>query len=334
MGPGDLKQALSWIPAHAAEKVLVGFDTADDAAVYRLEDGTLLLQSVDFFPPIVDSPYTYGQIAAANALSDIYAMGGKPLTALNLAAFPCSLGLDLLGEILKGGLDKVEEAGALIVGGHTIQDAEPKYGLSVIGTVSEAELVTNSNARPGDVLILTKPLGMGILATALKGGLIGEDDMRETIDAAVTLNRDACEAMLEVGVNACTDITGFGLIGHLQEMLVASGVSAVIEESKIPVYEGAISFAEEGIVPGGARDNQQAMESVVELVPNSLPLELLYDPQTSGGLLISLPEKRSTALLAALEKRAVATRAVIGRVEEARTRPAAAGRGPARIRLV
>jgi len=316
MGPGDLKQALSWLPIDEAEELLVGFDTSDDAAVYKFDEHTALLQTVDFFPPVVDSPYLFGQVAAANALSDIYAMGGKPLTALNLAAFPCSLGLDLLGAILQGGHDKVKEAGAVIVGGHTIQDNEPKYGLAVTGVVPLDKVITNSNAKAGDVLILTKPLGMGILASGLKRGIVSEEDIMPAIVSAATLNKAAAEAMIEVGVNACTDITGFGLLGHLKEMVSASGNKAVVEIANVPVWEGAIDMAKAGIVPGGARDNRAFLgDSVVFLADSPIPPEILFDPQTSGGLLISVPEEKSGALLAGLEARGVGTRAIIGRIE-------------------
>jgi len=317
MSPGDLKQALSWLPRDEAEELLVGFDTSDDAAVYKLDEKHALLQTVDFFPPVVDSPYLFGQVAAANALSDIYAMGGKPLTALNLAAFPCSLGLDILGAILQGGRDKVNESGAVIVGGHTIQDNEPKYGLSVTGIVDLDKVITNSNARPGDVLVLTKPLGMGILASALKNGHVTEEEIMPAIEAAATLNKAAAEAMIEVGVNSCTDITGFGLLGHLKEMVSGSGHKATIEVDNIPVWDRAVEFARKGIIPGGARDNRVFLgNSVIFEKEAPIPPEILFDPQTSGGLLISLPEEKSNRLLAELEARGVKTRAVVGRIEE------------------
>lgn len=317
MSPGDLQQALSWLPTDKAEELLVGFETSDDAAVYKLDDTRALLQTVDFFPPIVDSAYMFGRIAAANALSDIYAMGGTPLTALNLAAFPCSLGLDLLGEILQGGSEKVKESGAVIVGGHTIQDNEPKYGLSVTGIVDLDKVITNSNAKPGDVLVLTKPLGMGILATALKRGILGEADMMPAIEAAATLNKAAAEAMVEVGVNACTDITGFGLLGHMREMVNGSGAKAIISMQSIPVWERAIDLAKKGIIPGGARDNRTFLgDAVVFTADGSIPPEILFDPQTSGGLLISVPQEKSKQLLDTLKAHGVATRAVIGRIEE------------------
>lgn len=317
MSPGDLQQALSWLPHDEAEELLVGFDTADDAAVYKFDDTKALLQTVDFFPPVVDSPYLFGQISAANALSDIYAMGGRPLTALNLAAFPCSLGLDILGSILQGGHDKVKESGAVIVGGHTIQDNEPKYGLSVTGVVDLDKVITNGNAKAGDVLILTKPLGTGILASALKRSVVTEEDIMPALESAATLNKAAAEAMIEVGVNACTDITGFGFLGHLYEMANASGVKAIVETKDVPIWDGTIDIAKAGIIPGGARSNRVFLgDSVVFMQDMVFPPEILFDPQTSGGLLISVPEEKSKHLLAVLEAKGVKTRAIIGRMEQ------------------
>ncbi len=316
MGPGDLKDALSWLPEEEASELIVGFESSDDAAVFRLEDGTALLQTVDFFPPVVDSPRLFGQIAAANALSDIYAMGGRPITALNLAAFPCGLELDLLGEILLGGHEKVREAGALIVGGHTIQDNEPKYGLAVTGLVEIKDVVTNAGLKPGDALVLTKPLGIGILTTALKGEVVTEEEIMDAILSAAELNRAASEAMLEIGVDAATDITGFGLLGHLREMALSSGVAARIEAEKIPVHEGAIYFAKEGIIPGGARNNRAFLDDHVDFLAEGLPPEILYDPQTSGGLVIGVEADKVDRLVDALKSKGVATRAVIGRAVE------------------
>jgi selenide,water dikinase len=310
-------EALSWIPADEVEELVVGFDTSDDAAVYRFNDTTALLQTVDFFPPIVDSPYMFGQIAAANALSDIYAMGGKPLTALNLVAFPCNLGLDMLGKILQGGRDKVRESGAVIVGGHSIQDNEPKYGLSVTGVVDLDKVISNSSAKPGDVLILTKTLGMGILASALKFGRVSEDDIMPAIESAATLNKAAAEAMISIGVSSCTDVTGFGLLGHLKEMAEGSDVAAVVEINSLPIWPMAIDFARQGVIPGGAKSNMAFLQELVTFEANGeIPHEILFDPQTSGGLMISVPEAKAAALLAALEANGVATRAVIGRIEE------------------
>lgn len=316
MGPGDLKDALSWLPEEEASELIVGFENSDDAAVFRMENGMALLQTVDFFPPVVDSPRLFGQIAAANALSDIYAMGGRPITALNLAAFPCGLGLDLLGEILLGGHEKVREAGALIVGGHTIQDNEPKYGLAVTGVVELKNLVTNAGLKPGDKLVLTKPLGVGILTTALKGELVTEEEIMEAILSAAELNMSASEAMLEVGADAATDITGFGLLGHLHEMALASGVAVRIEAEKVPVHKGAIEFAKESIVPGGARNNRAFLAGHVGFNNDKVPAEILCDPQTSGGLLIGVESEKVDELTRALEKKGVETRSVIGEVME------------------
>jgi selenide, water dikinase len=317
MSPGDLKEALKWLPADQADELIIGFDTSDDAAVYKFDDKLALLQTVDFFPPIVDSPYMFGQIAAANALSDIYAMGGKPLTALNLVAYPCKLGMDLLGEILQGGHNKVKEAGALTVGGHSIQDNEPKYGLSVTGVVPVDKIVANSTAQDGDMLVFTKPLGMGILASALKKGAVTEDDIADAINTAATLNKAASEAMVEVGVNACTDVTGFGLMGHLREMTLGSKKKAVVEMGKIPVWELAIDLAKRDMVPGGAKANRAFLEDVVMLPANPLfPEDILFDPQTSGGLLISVSAAKLDMLLTKLKEKNVMTHAVIGRIEQ------------------
>jgi selenide,water dikinase len=297
------------------EELLVGFETADDAAVVKISDSQALLLTVDFFPPVVDSPYLFGQIAAANALSDIYAMGGKPLAALNLVAFPCGLGMEVLGEILQGGRDKVQEAGAFIVGGHTIQDSEPKYGLAVTGIASIENLVTNSGAKVGDHLVLTKPLGIGILTTALKGGLVSEKDIQEALDSAAFLNKTAAEVMKKVSINACTDITGFGLAGHLREMLISSGVAARIQAKNIPIWDGVVNFINEGIVPGGARANYNFLREYVTFSDkNTVPTEVLFDPQTSGGLLLSVPEQKLDQLLGELKARNLNHASVIGQI--------------------
>jgi selenide, water dikinase len=277
-------------------------DTRDDAG-YVPFGGGLLLQSVDFFTPIVDDPYRFGQIAAANALSDIYAMGGVPLTAMNLVAFPCSLDLGILREILAGGHSKIEESEAALCGGHSIQDDEPKYGLSVTGFVREDKVVRNVGAEVGDVLVLTKPLGIGILTTALKKDLVSEAEIEDAIEAAVQLNRGAGEAIHTVPVSAATDVTGFGFLGHLSEMLEASGVGAIVRRSEVPVWERAIPLAAKGSYPGGLGSNWEYLDHKViadgveaeELLP-------LFDPQTSGGLLISVPADRAEELVNVLEK--------------------------------
>ena len=276
-------------------------ETRDDAGFIPFGGG-LLLQSVDFFPPIVDDPYRFGQIAAANALSDIYAMGGEPLTAMNLVGFPSKLDLGILRDILAGGQSKIEESGARLCGGHSVQDDEPKYGLSVTGFVEEDKVVRNVGAEPGDVLVLTKPLGFGILTTALKQDLVSEPEIEEAVGVAATLNKSGQAALREVGVSAATDVTGYGFLGHLSEMLEASGLGAVVRRSGVPVWERAVSLAAEGCYPGGLKNNLRYLEEKViadGVGPDGLlPL---YDPQTSGGLLVAVPERRAPAFVRALE---------------------------------
>jgi selenide,water dikinase len=276
----------------------------------------LLLQTADFFTPIVDDPYRFGQIASANAFSDIYAMGGKPLTAMNLVAFPCSLDLGVLREILAGGLSKIEESGARLCGGHSVQDEEPKYGLSVTGYVEEDRVVRNAGARAGDALVLTKPLGLGILTTALKRDIVSEEEIEDAVQTASLLNKAASDAMREAGVCAATDVTGYGFLGHLTEMLEASGVGAVVRRDEVPVWEQAVPLANDGVYPGGLKNNREYLENRVtadgvdqdDLLP-------LYDPQTSGGLLIAVAGTRASALVGALQERGVMG-ALVGKVVE------------------
>jgi selenide,water dikinase len=292
-----------------------GMETRDDAGFIPFGGG-LLLQTTDFFTPIVDDPYRFGQIAAANAFSDVYAMGGAPLTAMNLVAFPCSLDLGVLREILAGGLSKIEESGAKLCGGHSVQDEEPKYGLAVTGFVEADRVVRNAGAKPGDVLILTKPLGLGILTTALKRNLVSEEEIEAAVQTASLLNKPACDAMREVGVSAATDVTGYGFLGHLAEMLEASSVGAVVHRDEIPVWERAVPLASYGVYPGGLKSNREYLETRVtaegvdqdDLLP-------LYDPQTSGGLLVAVPRARASELVGELEKRG-ARGAVVGEVVE------------------
>ena len=298
--------------------LLVGSSTGDDAAVYRLDDNTGLVLTVDFFTPITDDPYEFGLVAAANSLSDVYAMGGRPLVALNVVGFPAALAGEMLGDVLRGGYDKAAEANCLIVGGHTVDDNEPKYGLSVVGLVEPGRQVSNAGARPGDVLVLTKPLGTGIVATGCKAGVAPPGSVETAVETMATLNRAASEAMMEVGVNSCTDVTGFGLMGHLTGMLRASGVSAEISASKAPVLPGAHELLAQGVAPGGTHRNQAGVEDYVDwddAVSENDRL-LLCDAQTSGGLLISVPEEKLSTLLEALERRSVATRAVVGRIRD------------------
>jgi selenide,water dikinase len=276
-------------PGHS-DALLLGFETSDDSAVYRLTDDMAALLTVDFFTPIVDDPYDFGRITAANALSDIYAMGGRPLTAMNLLAFPCSMGADIVGEVVRGGAEKVTEAGAVTVGGHTIDDKEPKYGLSVFGVIHPDKVVRNRGAREGDVLFLTKPIGTGILATALKNGLEDEDTARDVIESMAMLNRYACEAMVAVGVHACTDVTGFGLLGHLHEMVEASGCAAELELAKVPLFDRALDYARQGVKPGRTADVAAWAEEFSAWEADAdrgLWMSVLCDPQTSGGLMIA-----------------------------------------------
>ncbi len=292
-------------------------ETRDDAGFIPFGGG-LLLQTADFFTPIVDDPYRFGQIAAANAFSDVYAMGGHPLTAMNLVAFPCSLDLGVLREILAGGLSKIEESDAKLCGGHSVQDEEPKYGLSVTGFVERERVVRNAGARPTDVLVLTKPLGLGILTTALKRDVVSEEEIEAAVHTASLLNSAASEAMLEVGVSAATDVTGYGLLGHLAEMLEAGAapLGAVVRRSEVPVWERAVPLASDGVYPGGLESNREYLEGRVEPDGvNQNDLLPLYDPQTSGGLLVAVPEDRASALLGALEERG-AMGTIVGEVTE------------------
>ena len=303
MAPGPLAQVLRQLPKIHDENLLTAEIPFADAGVYRISKDCALVQSVDFFTPIVDDPRTFGRIAAANALSDIYAMGGKPLTVMNLVGFPSCLEQEVLVEILIGGAEKVHEAGAIVVGGHTVEDDEPKFGLAVTGLVDPKHLVTTVGAQPGDILVLTKPLGVGILATALKGEVIKEEQMAEAIRGMETLNRAASEVMLEVGVNACTDITGFGLLGHALEMAEASQIGIEIDASALHVYPQVMDLAAIGLVPVGSyRNREHYLPKVVnrERVAPEI-VDILADPQTSGGLLISVSKDRLSQLTALLE---------------------------------
>ena len=301
------------------ENLLVGFDTADDAAVYRINDETAIIQTVDFFPPMVDDPYLFGQIAAANALSDVYAMGGVPKLALNLLCFPSdSLPPEAVAAILAGGLDKVKEAGALLCGGHTVEDQEPKYGLSVTGFVHPDKVRTNAGAKAGDVLILTKAIGSGVVTTAGKAGLLSADQIKAVYSTMTTLNAAAAQVMAAYDVRACTDITGFGLLGHAAEMASASGKTIHISAKAVPLLPGAQESAEEGIIPGGLLRNQEYLKPDVRLekgIPFAIA-DLLHDPQTSGGLLMSVSPDCAQEMYARLKAVCPDAR-VIGTVKEA-----------------
>jgi len=279
---------LSRIPRVANANVLVGFETSDDAGVYRLAPNLALVQTVDFFTPIVDDPHTYGAIAAANALSDIYAMGGKPVSALSILAWPGEEDLEDLEQILAGGSQKMQEADCVVLGGHSVADPEIKFGYAVTGTIHPDRIKTNARAQPGDVLVLTKKIGTGVIATALKRGLAEAAHVDESIRSMLTLNRAAAEAMARLEVHGVTDVTGFGLLGHAREMARASGVTIEIDAKLVQFLSGAVEYAKAGAIPGGLKNNR---EFVAPCVTGGSEFEdLLYDPQTSGGLLLSMPE--------------------------------------------
>ena len=303
------------------DRILVGYDDKDDAAVVRLSDGRLLVQTVDFFTPIDDDPYTFGQIAAANSLSDIYAMGATPLFALNIIGFPINtLPKSDLTKILQGGIDKAEEAGISIVGGHSIDDPEPKYGLVVTGEVDENNLITNSNAQPGDILILTKPLGTGIIATAVKHGKADKEAMAKSAESMATLNKLAAEVMMEISANAATDVTGFGLLGHLSEMCEASSVSAKIDYSALPFFPSVKELAEKGTVPGGTKRNLDFVNNKVQFGEHLTDIDklLLADAQTSGGLLIALPAEKTEKYISKFNKLSKIKAVIMGEIVEKR----------------
>ena len=308
---------LRQLPPIVDPNVIIGTRTNDDAAVYRLSNDVALVATVDYFTPVVDDPYAFGLVAAANALSDIYAMGGTPLFALNLVGFPrTGLPMAVLGDILRGGSDKAREAGISIIGGHSIDDPEPKYGMMVLGTVHPDRVVANVGACPGDLLYLTKPLGIGIIATAIKRGLASPETIDEAVAVMATLNRAGSTAMNEVGVHAATDVTGFGLLGHLGEMVNGSGVGARIWLDRVPVLDVAWEFARQGVVPGGTRRNFDHVREFTTFAPEideSAQL-MLADAQTSGGLLIAVAPERADALEAALRGAGTLAVARIGEV--------------------
>jgi selenide, water dikinase len=312
-----LEKALRPLPLERHPHLLVGTETADDAGVYQISDQMALVQTVDFITPIVDDPFLFGQIAATNALSDVYAMGGKPLTAMNIVGYPRrSLDISILTEILRGGLAKVHEAGAVLLGGHTVEDAELKYGLSVTGTVHPQKIVTNRGAREGDVLILTKPLGVGIISTANKAEMAEDRIFQGAVDSMVRLNGAASQDMAEYGVHACTDITGFGLLGHASGMAKGSGLSFRLFYPRIPILAGAREYAAQGMVPGGAYCNEEFFSREISISPKVPESEriILFDPQTSGGLLMALPSSAGEEFLRRLKEKGVPEAALIGEV--------------------
>lgn len=300
VGPGTLARVLSTLPKFEDPNLLVGTETSDDAAVYQISEELALIQTLDFFTPVADDPYTFGQAAAANALSDVYAMGGEPKTALNIVAFPNHMDTEILGEILRGGADKVLEAGAVLAGGHTIQDDTPKYGLSVTGFVNPKKLWKNFGACTGDALILTKPLGAGIMNTAIKAEMATEAESEEVIRSMTFLNKYACEIMKQFRVHACTDVTGFGLGGHALEMAHGSRKTLIIDTKKLPVMSGAREYASMGLIPAGAYRNRDHVKSAGFLSTAELCMEdIVFDPQTSGGLLLSVhPDDAEPAIKA------------------------------------
>lgn len=302
MGPGALASILSGLRLPAHPQLLVGLDLSDDAAVYQIDAATALVQTVDFFPPIVDDAYTYGAIAAANALSDIYAMGGRPILALAIAAFPDDLPSATIQAILQGGADKVAEAGAVVAGGHTVVDKEPKYGLCVTGLIAPDQVTAKANARPGDVLLLTKPLGTGVITTAIKRGAGRAADLDAAVASMLRLNRVAAELARTVEVHSATDITGFGLLGHAAEVARNSGVGLRIEAMALPLLPGALEYAAANILPGGLDRNRRYLErdGYVYYTGGLDPgrQQLLFDPQTSGGLLFALPPAAAAELQA------------------------------------
>ena len=304
------------------ERVIVGFNGHDDAAVVRLDDGKLLVQTVDFFTPIVDDPYQFGQIAAANSLSDIYAMGAKPIFALNIVGFPINdLPNEMLTTILQGGADKAKEAGIPTVGGHSVDDKEPKYGLVVTGEVEEKNIVTNKSATPGDVLVLTKPLGIGIIATAIKKGVVKNDVIRTAVESMSALNELASKIMVELGVKTATDVSGFGLLGHLNEICEASKVSAEIKYDDLPLLPGVNKLASDGIISEGTKRNLSFAESFTQFLEDRTKIEKLItsDAQTSGGLLISLPPNSAKMFIKKFNERSPIKAQEIGNIIKQKT---------------
>ena len=316
MRPDELERALAGLPEASDPNLLVGFNLADDAGVYRISDTQALVQTVDFFTPIVDDPFTFGAIAAANALSDVYAMGGQPLTALNIAGFPAGeLEPEVLNEILLGGQSKVDEAGCTLVGGHTVQDPELKYGLAITGMVHPDRIYTNAGAQPGDRLILTKKLGTGLIANAFKADELTDADLTEAVESMTALNKAAAEVLPDFAVHACTDITGFGLLGHAAEMAESSESGLIFYTTQIPTLAHSLDLAAKGL-GGGSRDNQIFLESKVTIADSVDPAHsnLLFDAQTSGGLLIAVAADDADGLLDKLRQNNVDSAALIGEV--------------------
>ena len=315
IGPAVLDSVLKNLPQFEDPNLLVGFDKKDDACVYKVSDDKVVIQTVDFFPPMVDDPYTFGQVAATNALSDVYAMGGDPALAMNLLCFPSCLNPSIMHDILQGGYSKIKEAGAVVAGGHTIADPTPKYGLCVSGFAHPKDILTNSNAKTGDVLVLTKPIGVGILNTANKAELLTQDKIKEVTNIMTTLNKYAKESFKGLTVHACTDITGFSLIGHGYEMAGGSNKTIKLFSNNIPIIPDALEYAKMGILPEGMYNNLEYLKDIFRIT-NGVTQEMqdvLLDPQTSGGLLLSMPEKDAKEYLSRMEIYTPYTR-IIGQV--------------------
>ncbi|MGN0298915.1 MAG: selenide, water dikinase SelD [Lachnospiraceae bacterium] len=317
VGAGTLVHMLEGFRTHSDPRLIVGYDKSDDASVYVINDDLALVQTTDFFPPIVDDPFLYGQIAATNALSDVYAMGGEPKLALNIMCLAENMDKHTVQEILRGGYEKAYEAGTIITGGHTIQGAEPIYGLAVSGFVDPKKVLTNSNAKPGDVLILTKPLGIGVLTTAAKGNLVEQSVLDRIYRQMATLNKTARDIMVQYPIHSCTDVTGFALMGHSFEMAQGSNVSIHILADKVPYHKEAFEFADMGFIPAGAYRNRQYAQAGVTIIGNvSRALEdIFYDPQTSGGLLMAIPKEYADSCLKQLQEK-IPEAAIIGYVTE------------------
>ena len=317
MGAGTLAKMLEGFKAHSDPRLIVGYDKSDDASVYVLDEDTALIQTTDFFPPIVDDPYLYGKIAATNALSDVYAMGGEPKLALNILCAAEGMEDHTIREILRGGYDAAYDAGAIITGGHTIKGAEPIYGLAVSGFVHPKKVLTNANAKPGDILILTKPLGVGIITTGAKADMVEKEVMDRIYAQMATLNKAARDIMVKFPVHSCTDITGFGLMGHCFEMAQGSNCTIHIQTAQVPYHSEALELAAMGLIPAGAYRNREYAQAGVRAHGN-IPLameDILYDPQTSGGLLFAIPAQETDACLAEL-KLSVPDAAIIGYVTD------------------
>lgn len=318
IGPGSLQEVLKALPTFRDDNLLVGIETSDDGAVYKINDDIAMIQTLDFFPPVADDPYVFGQVAAANALSDIYAMGGEPKIALNIVAWPNCLNPEILGKILAGGADKVKEAGAVLAGGHSIHDDVPKYGLSVTGFVHPDKMFKNCGALPGDVLILTKPLGTGIVNTAVKAGIASKEAEKKVIQVMVSLNKKAKEIIEKYPIHSCTDVTGFGLAGHGIEMADGSKVTFDIFLDSIPIQTAALEYAKMGLIPEGAYRNRQFLEKQVDLGQSEVFWQdIIFDPQTSGGLLISADRETAEKIVREFADNNLDTEfGIIGQVKE------------------